>query len=135
MFFEASKQLKQQLINSGTLISANPLKGIKLLFFVKVERRVLLILFDGVRFDALDYVVRQNMVPFIKQIIHNGDIRKGHAGPATSISYSAPGWRTITGFTSDHGMIDNSFKIIRDDRKTFFEKLSLVKLYPLSIFL
>jgi len=83
-------------------------------------RKVAIFVFDGVRIDALEQLVSQGKVPFVQQILKNGDIRRGHVGPATSISYSAPGWKTITSFTPDHGMKDNSFTVMRNDRPSFF---------------
>ena len=51
-------------------------------------RKVLIFVYDGVRIDALEQLVSQGKVPFVQHIINNGDISRGHAGPATSISRS-----------------------------------------------
>jgi len=83
-------------------------------------RKVAIFIYDGVRIDALEQLLSQGKVPFVQQILNKGDISRGHAGPATCISCSGPGWKTITSFTPDHGMKDNSFTVMRNDRPTFF---------------
>lgn len=82
-------------------------------------RKVAIFVLDGVRQDVLQHVIRQGRAPFIKRIIEKGAMAKGHVGPAPNPSISGFGWRTLTGFTTDHGVSDNTFAGNRMDRPSF----------------
>ncbi len=82
-------------------------------------RKVAIFVLDGVRLDVLQHVMKRGQAPFIKNIIAKGALAKGHVGPAPHPSISGFGWSSLTRFTVDHGVSENTFAGNRMDRPSF----------------